>query len=323
MPKKVLITGITGFVGAHLAEYCLTKPNVKVYGTVLSHHLGDELERIKHIQNKIQLLECDLTNRVAVVRVLERSKPDKIFHLAAQSFVPTSWRSPEDTLFNNIISELNIFEEIREIKINPVIVIACSSEEYGLVLKNELPVKETNPLRPLSPYAVSKITQEKLAFQYHHSYGLKTVLTRFFNTEGPGRGQDFVLSNFAKQIAEIEKDKRDPIIYVGNLEAKRDFTDVRDMVKAYWLATEKCKFGEPYNVCSGKTRSIKSALNILLRLSKVKNIKIKQDPQRMRPSDVPILCGDSSKFRKETGWKPEILFKQTIKDLLNYWREKI
>ncbi len=320
---RILITGITGFVGSHLAEYCLQKPDVEVYGTILSHHLGDELERIKHIKDKIELLECDLTNRIAVARVLSRSRPDKIFHLAAQSFVPTSWRSPEDTLYNNIISELNIFEVVREIKLDPVIVIACSSEEYGLVLEGELPVKETNILRPLSPYGVSKIAQEKLAFQYYYSYGLKTILTRFFNTEGPGRGKDFVTSNFAKQIAEIEKGKREPVIYVGNLEAKRDFNDVRDMVRAYWLASEKCRYAEPYNICTGETRSIKSVLDLLLSLSKVKNIEIRQDPFRMRPSDVPVLCGDSSKFRKETGWEPKIPFEKTIEDLLNYWRKKL
>jgi GDP-4-dehydro-6-deoxy-D-mannose reductase len=320
---RILITGITGFVGSHLAEYCLQKPDVKVYGTVLSHHLGDELQRVEHIRDKIELLECDLTNRVATSRILEKSKPDKIFHLAAQSFVPTSWKSPEDTLINNTLSELNIFEVLREMKLNPVIVIACSSEEYGLVFENELPVKETNPLRPLSPYAVSKICQEKLGFQYYQSYGLKTVLTRFFNTEGPGRGQDFVTSNFAKQIAEIEKGKKEPIIWVGNLEAKRDFNDVRDMVRAYWLASEKCKFGEPYNVCSGKARSIKSVLELLLSLSKEKNIEVKQDPERMRPSDVPVLVGDSSKFRQQTSWQPEIPFEKTMEDLLNYWRERV
>jgi len=319
---RVLITGITGFVGSHLAEYCLQKPDVQVFGTVLSHHLGDELQRIEHIKDKIELLECDLTNRVAVTRVLERSKPDKIFHLAAQSFVPISWKSPEDTLFNNIISELNIFEVIRELKLDPVIVIAGSSEEYGLVFENELPIKETNPFRPLSPYAVSKIAQEKLGYQYHKSYGLKIVLTRFFNTEGPRRGQDFVTSNFAKQIAEIEKGKREPVIYTGNLETQRDFNDVRDMVRAYWLASEKCNFGEPYNVCSGKARSIKSMLDLLLSFSKVKNIEVKQDPARMRPSDVPILYGDSSKFRAKTGWQPKIPFEQTMFDLLQYWRER-
>jgi GDP-4-dehydro-6-deoxy-D-mannose reductase len=320
---RILITGITGFVGSHLARYCLNQPNTQVFGTLLFHHLGDELERVKDIKNKIGLLECDLVNRVAVARIIEKSRPDKIFHLAAQSFVPTSWKSPEDTLVNNIISQLNIFEVVREMKLDPVIVLACSSEEYGLVYENELPIKETNPLRPLSPYAVSKIAQEMLGFQYYQSYGLRIVLTRFFNTEGPGRGQDFVASNFSKQIAGIEKGKKEPVILVGNLEAKRDFTDVRDMVRAYWLASEKCKFGEPYNVCSGRTITIKSVLDILLKKSKVKNIQIKQDPERMRPSDVPVLYGDFSKFRNQTGWQPEIPFEKTMQDLLNYWREKI
>lgn len=320
---RTLITGITGFVGSHLAEYCLTQSDTKVYGAALSCNFGHGLKRIEHIKDKIELLECNFNNRTEVDRIIKESKPDKIFHLVAQSSVLDSWQSAKDTLFNNIISELNVFEAVREMKINPIIVISCSSEEYGLVFKNELPIKEINLLRPLSPYAVSKIAQEKLAFQYHQSYNLKTVLTRFFNTEGPRRDQDFVISNFAKQIVEIEKGKREPIIYVGNLEAKRDFSDVRDMVRAYWLASEKCKFGEPYNVCSEKARSIKSILNLLLCLSKVKDIRIKQDPKRMRFSDAPVVVGDCSKFKKQTGWKPEIDFKDTLGDTLEYWREEI
>jgi len=320
---NILITGITGFVGSHLAEYCLVQPNTKVYGTIFSHHLGDELNRIKQIRDKIELLECNLTNRVGVSRVIEKAKPDKIFHLAAQSFVPISWKSPEDTLYNNIISELNIFEVLREIKLDPIIQIAGSSEEYGLIYENEMPVKENNPLRPLSPYAVSKVAQENLAFQYYRSYGLKTVITRAFNHEGPRRGEQFVTSDFAKQVAEIEKEKREPVMFVGNLEAKRDFSDVRDIVRAYWLATEKCEYGEPYNICSGKTRTIQSVLDLLLNLSTVKNIKIEKDLSRMRPSDVPILLGDSSKFRERTDWQPTIPFEQTMEDLLNYWRKEI
>ena len=319
---RILITGITGFVGSHLAEYCLGLPNMKVFGTVLSHHLGDELKRIEHIKNKIKLFECNLTDRIAVSRVLQKVKPDIIFHLAAQSFVPASWESPEDTLFNNIMAELNIFEVLRELELNPVIHIACSSEEYGLIYKNELPVKENNPLRPLSPYAVSKICQEKLAFQYHQSYGLKTVITRSFNHEGPRRGIQFVTSAFAHQIAAIEKGLQDPIIRVGNLNAWRDFTDVRDIVKAYWLAVKKCKYGEPYNICSGKMHQIKGVLKILLSFSKVK-VKVKQNPELMRPSDVPMLCCNFSKFRKATGWKPKIKFEDTLRDILNYWRDEL
>jgi len=318
---KILITGITGFVGSHLAEYCLKMPDVKVYGTVLSHHLGDELQRISQIKDKIELFECNLTNRIAVQRVLQKVQPDKIFHLAAQSFVPASWEGPEDTIFNNIMAELNIFEVCRDLKINPIIQIAGSSEEYGLVLENELPVKETNPLRPLSPYAVSKIGQEMLGYQYHKSYGLKIILTRAFNHEGPRRGEQFVTSNFAKQIAEIEKGKKESVIKVGNLEAQRDYSDVRDIVRAYWLATEKCEFGKPYNISSGKAWAIKKVLDFLLNLSTKKDIKIEQDSNRMRPSDVPILIGDASEFIKATDWKPEIPFEKTLEDTLNYWRK--
>lgn len=321
MAKKILITGISGFVGSHLAEYCLRRKAI-VAGVILSHHLGDELKRIEHVKNKIKLFECNLTNRVAVSRVLQKVRPDIIFHLAAQSFVPTSWKSPEDTLFNNIISELNIFEVIRELKLDSIIQIAGSSEEYGLVHKNELPIKETNPLRPLSPYGVSKVAQDRLAFQYHQSYGLKTLITRCFNTEGPRRGKQFVISAFAYQIAAIEKGYQEPIIRVGNLKAYRDFTDVRDVIRALWLATEKCKFGEPYNIGSGKIHQIKEVLDILLSFSKVK-IKVKKNPQLMRPSDIPILQCDSTKFRKITGWKPKIDFKTTLKDTLNYWRDEL
>jgi len=319
---RILITGITGFVGSHLAEYCLTKKGAKVFGTVLSHHLGDELKRIEHIKNKIKLFECDLTNRIAVEKVLSQARPDKIFHLAAQSFVPTSWESPEYTLYNNIMAELNIFEVVRQLKLDPIIHVPGSSEEYGLVKKNELKIKESNPLRPLSPYGVSKVAQEMLAYQYHQSYGLKTVITRAFNHEGPRRGKQFVTSAFASQIAAIEKNKQPPIMKVGNLEAWRDFSDVRDIVRAYWLATEKCRFGEPYNIGSGQVHQIKEVLSVLLSFSRVK-IKVKQDPKLMRPSDVPILQCDAAKFRRATGWKPQIPFKTTLKDTLDYWREEI
>ena len=319
---SILITGITGFVGSHLAEYCLTKKGAKVFGTVLSHHLGDELKRIEHIKNKIKLFECDLTNRIAVEKVLSQARPDKIFHLAAQSFVPTSWESPEYTLYNNIMAELNIFEVVRQLKLDPIIHVPGSSEEYGLVKKNELKIKESNPLRPLSPYGVSKVAQEMLAYQYHQSYGLKTVITRAFNHEGPRRGKQFVTSAFASQIAAIEKNKQPPIMKVGNLEAWRDFSDVRDIVRAYWLATENCRFGEPYNIGSGQVHQIKEVLSVLLSFSRVK-IKVKQDPKLMRPSDVPILQCDAAKFRRATGWKPHIPFKTTLKDTLNYWRQEI
>lgn len=321
MAQQILITGISGFIGSHLAEYCLRQGAV-IHGTIRSHHLGDELKRIAAIRDSITLHECDLTNRVTVARVLQKVRPAIIFHLASQSFVPASWESPEDTLLNNIVSELNLFEVVRELHEEPIIQVAGSSEEYGLVKENELPIKETNPLRPLSPYAVSKITQDFLAFQYHQSYGLKTIITRCFNTEGPKRGKQFVLSSFARQIAAIEAGRQPPVMRVGNLGAWRDFTDVRDIVRALWLAVQHCIPGEVYNIGSGTAHQIKEALDILLSFSKLR-IRVEQDPRLLRPSDVPILQCDATKFTRASGWRPEIDFPTTLRDTLAYWRKEL
>ena len=315
---RILITGITGFVGSHLAEYLLSMKNIEVYGI---ERWRSKTENIDHIKDKVKLIECDMRDYSSVDKAIKQVKPEKVFHLAAQSFVYTSWHAPAETLTTNILGQLNLFEAVRNSGIDPVIQIAGSSEEYGLVKENELPITETSQLRPLSPYAVSKVGQDMLAYQYFMSYKLKVVRTRAFNHTGPRRGEVFVTSNFAKQIAEIEKQKKEPVIYVGNLDAKRDFTDVRDIIRAYWLATEKCEYGEVYNICSGNAYSIKEVLDILLGFSKVK-VKVTQDPSRMRPSDVPVLLGDNSKFSKATGWKPEIPFNKTCEDLLNYWRER-
>jgi GDP-4-dehydro-6-deoxy-D-mannose reductase len=251
--------------------------------------------------------------------VIEEIRPDYIFHLAAQSFVPTSWKAPTESLTTNVIGQLNVFEAVRKINLPCRIQIACSSEEYGMVLPDELPIKETNPLRPLSPYAVSKVGQDMLGYQYYMSYKMNIVRTRGFNHTGPRRGPVFVCSDFAKQIVEIERGKKPPVISVGNLEAKRDFTDVRDMVKGYWLSLEKGKEGAVYNICSGKAYRIQEILDKLIELSGV-DLEVKQDPNRMRPSDVPVLQGDNGRFRKDTGWEPEIPMERTLSDLLDFWR---
>lgn len=316
---KVLVTGITGFVGSHLAEFLLEKKDVEVWGI---ERWRSKTNNVEHIKDKIKLIECDMRDASSVEKAIDLIKPDKIFHLAAQSFVPTSWNAPAETITTNIIGELNIFEAVQKIGISPWIQIACSSEEYGMVLPEETPIKETNPLRPLSPYGVSKVGQDMLGYQYAMSYGMNIVRTRGFNHTGPRRGEVFVESNFASQIAKIEKGKLPPVIHVGNLDARRDYTDVRDMVRGYWLATEKCKRGEEYNICQGKDWKIQEVLDILLSYSKIK-VKVEQQPARMRPSDVMILLGDNAKFRQATGWKPEIPFEKTLLDLLNYWREKV
>ena len=208
------------------------------------------------------------------------------------------------------------------LRLDPVVQIACSSEQYGLVLPHETPIKESNPLRPLSSYAVSKVAQDLLGYQYFQSYGLKAIRTRGFNHTGPRRGQVFVTSNFASQVAAIELGLQEPVIKVGNLEAIRDFTDVRDMVRAYWLAVTRAKPGEVYNIATGRGIHIREMLDQLLALSPAK-VKIEIDPERLRPSDVEILIGDSSKFRADTGWEPRIPFEQTLRDLLAYWRQAL
>lgn len=316
---RVLITGITGFVGSHLADYCLTKPDVEVYGTI---RWRSKRDNICHIEDKINLHECDIKDAVSVQNMLKKVKPHYIFHLAAQSFVPTSWHAPAETLSTNIIGEVNLFEAVRDLGLDPIIQVAGSSEEYGLAYENELPITEENPLRPLSPYAVSKIAQDFLGYQYYKSYGIRVIRTRAFNHTGPRRGEVFVVSTFAKQIAEIEAKIKEPVIKVGNLKSKRDFTDVRDIVKAYWLAVENCEPGEVYNISSGKAASIEEILNRLIKMSEVE-IRVAKDPERMRPSDVEVLIGDSTKFRELTKWKPEIPLQKTLEDTLNYWRKKV
>lgn len=322
---KILITGITGFVGSHLVDFLHSNhPDAEIYGIRRWRSKMDNLEDTKA---NIRFFDCDLKDAHNVYDIINRIKPDRIFHLAAQSFVPTSWESPTETFEINIIGQCNLFESVRKVvtaSYNPAIQIAGSSEEYGLVQPDETPILETNPLRPLSPYAVSKVTQDMMGYQYFKSYGLRVIRTRAFNHSGPRRGEVFVDSNFAKQIAEIEAGKREPVIEVGNLEAIRDFTDVRDIVEAYWEATEKCEPGEVYNICSGVGFTIQQVLDALLSSSKRKDITVRQDPKRMRPSDVPILIGSGEKFEAATHWKPKIDYlKQTLPDTLEYWRARV
>lgn len=314
---KALVTGISGFVGSHMAEFLLQR-NVEVSGTIRQR---SRMDHIRHLKD-IRLVECELRDPFSVEQLIRDIKPDLIFHLAAQSFVPTSWNSPIDTIHNNVAGQVNMMEALRRIDHPCKMQIACSSEEYGHVEPEETPIRETNPLRPLSPYAVSKVAQDYLGYQYYKSYGLHIVVTRTFNHTGPRRGENFVTSNFAKQIAQIEKGVKPPVLSVGNLTAKRDFTDVRDVVRAYWLALEKAVPGEAYNIASGRCCTIREMLDVLLSFSNVQ-ISIEEDPARLRPSDVEILLGDYTKFQQATGWRPEIPFKTTMKDLLDYWRARV
>ena len=316
---RALITGITGFVGSHLADYLLARGDVELFGI---KRWRSRTENIDHLQGRITLFDGDVRDPGSIRRILAEVRPERIFHLAAQSFVSTSWEIPAETLANNIQGQVNLFEAVRELSPTSRIHIAGSSEEYGLVAPEELPIVETTPLRPLSPYAVSKVAQDLLAYQYWMSYQLPVVRTRGFNHSGPRRGDVFVTSNFARQIAEVERGRREPIVWVGNLAAVRDFTDVRDMVRAYWLALERGSLGEVYNVCSGRGYAVREILDLLLGMTSL-SIEVREDPRRLRPSDVPALVGDCKKFKQVTGWEPTIPFEVTLKDLLEYWRDRV
>jgi GDP-4-dehydro-6-deoxy-D-mannose reductase len=316
---KVLITGITGFAGSHLVDYLLDAPGVEIHGI---QRWRSRTENVDHVVDKISMYECDMRDAHSVTNVIKEVQPDRIFHLAAQSLVPASWKSPAETLGTNVLGQLNIFEAVRRVGISPRIQIAGSSEEYGLVLEEELPVRETNPLRPLSPYAVSKVSQDMMGYQYFKSFGMDIVRTRAFNHTGPRRPPVFVCSDFARQLVQVELGLKKPEIRVGNLDAKRDFTDVRDVVIGYWLALESGVGGEVYNICSGSCYKISDVLDMLIKITGVK-VTVVHDRLRMRPSDVPVLQGDNSSFRSLTGWKPEIPFEKTLTDLVEFWRKAL
>lgn len=323
MFKKVLITGITGFVGSFLAEYILANhKNTKIFGLV---RWRSPKNNITKILNKVTLCYGDLEDYSSLEKIITEVKPDVIFHLAAQSYVDFSFLSPLSTLASNVMGTANLLEVIRTLKTktgyDPVIHICSSSEVYGQVTKDEIPIKEANPLRPASPYAVSKVGEDMLAMQYFMSWKIKTIRTRMFTHEGPRRGEVFAPSNFAKQVAAIEAGYQKPEVLVGNLNSVRTFMDVRDAVKAYWLLVNKCKPGEVYNIGGIETMTIGDMLDKLIKFSKIKNIKVKVDPKRLRPSDVTLQIPSVEKFISETGWKPKIKFDQTLKDMLDYWRD--
>jgi GDP-4-dehydro-6-deoxy-D-mannose reductase len=316
---RILITGISGFVGSYFAEYAL-QHGAEVFGSI---RWRSKTENIDHLRDRIRLVECDLRDLSSVQHLLGVSRPQWIVHLAAQSYVGSSWQTPAETLYTNLISQVNLLETLRTQAPDVRFLVVGSSEEYGLVHDDELPINERNALRPLSPYAVSKVAQDLMGYQYFKSYSQQIVRTRAFNHEGPRRGDVFVTSNFARQVAEIEAGRREPTIYVGNLSAQRDYTDVRDIVRGYWLLLERGRAGEVYNLCSGRAWAIQEVLDYLISGARVRPISVKVDPARFRPSDVPVLRGDATKIRKELGWEPKIPFEQTLTELLEYWRKRV
>lgn len=318
--KNILITGISGFAGSFLAEYLVSQNKGKISGTYLDEA---SLGNIENVKTKVNLFKLNLIDEEKVLNIVNQIKPHFIFHLAALTSPKASFDNPFETIQNNVKGELNLLEAVRKLNLlNTRILITSSAEIYGVVEKKDLPIDEETTLAPTSPYAVSKITQDFLALQYFLSYKIKVIRVRPFNHTGPRQAPDFVVSAFAKKIAEIEKGKAENVISVGNLGSKRDFTDVRDMVAAYSLAIEKCRWGEVYNIGSGKSYTISEVLDKMLSLSKIK-IKVKMDESLLRPSDNPDLLCDRSKFTNLTGWDPEISIDKTLKDTLDYWRNII
>lgn len=317
---KVMITGITGFAGSYLAEYLVNLPDVEVFGL---KRWNSPLEDIAPIINKIKLIDFDLGDPHSLYHAIGEVKPDKIFHLAAQSYVPMSFKAPVDTIRANVFGTIGLLEAVRENDINPIIHVCTSSEVYGQVEEKDLPITEDTPFQPQSPYGVSKVAEDLIAYQYYRSYGLQTLRTRSFTHTGPRSKAVFVAPAFAKQIAELELQKRsDNIIRVGNLDSVRTFLDIRDMVEAYWLLTEKCPAGEVYNLAGNYTCTVGEMLQCLLSMSDVKpNIVV--DPLLCRPSDVTLQIPDISKFQRATGWAPKIPFRETMQGILDYWRKQV
>jgi GDP-4-dehydro-6-deoxy-D-mannose reductase len=314
---KLLVTGVAGFVGGHLVRHLEREhPSVEVSGLVRPG------TRAPQLPPGVSLVEADLEDAEAVVALLEEVRPDRIIHLAAQSSVHRSWVDPDGTLRANVHGLLHVLEAVRKRALSPRILVVGSAEEYGLVEPRNLPLREDAPLRPNSPYAVSKVAQGYLALQYSLSHGMGIVRSRTFSHTGPGRGETFAESSFARQIAAIESGRQRPVIQVGNLEAVRDFADVRDVVRAYWALLERGDPGEVYNVCTGRGVRVRELLHKLLDIAGI-DVEIRLESERLRPSDVPALVGDPARLKAATGWEPTLSLDETLADLLQYWRERL
>lgn len=315
---KVLITGINGFVGSHLADL-LVSEGYPVSGIALTCNL----RHLSHVEQRIAIAYGDVRNAKEVENVLAEVKPDCIYHLAGSSFVPDAEADPKSVYDVNVLGTLNVLEAARSTHLGAKILIVSSGEVYGHVPETALPVNEEYPLKPTSPYGATKACVDMVAYQYATAYKMNVIRVRPFNHIGPRQSEQFVCSSFAKQIVEIEQGIRKPILNVGNLEARRDFTDVRDVVRAYRTLLERAQGGEVYNIGSNKTWRIGDIVGMLIGASGVKGIALEQQSLRIRPNDIPIMRCDASKVEKAIGWRPEIPIERTLQDLLNYWRETI
>lgn len=327
MKNRVLITGLTGMVGSHLADYLLEHTDWEIYGLT---RWRSPLDNISHLLprinagDRVHLLYGDLRDYISIHEAVAKSKPNYVFHLAAQSYPKTSFDSPLDTLETNVQGTANVLEALRKNHVNAITHVCASSEVFGRVPKEKLPIDEECTFHPASPYAISKVGTDLIGRYYAEAYGMNVMTTRMFTHTGPRRGDVFAESTFAKQIAMIEHDLIPPVVKTGNLDSLRTFADVRDAVRAYYmLVTVNPVPGGYYNIGGTYTCSIKDMLDTLLAMSSVKGIRVETDPERLRPIDADLQVPNTAKFHAATGWQPEISFEKTMSDLLQYWRDRI
>lgn len=312
--KKAMVIGAAGFVGKYLINHLHNDLGMEVVATKLAH------EKLDNLPARVR--DLDILKKDSIVDLLFEERPDYIFHLAAQSSVSVAWNNPQLTIDVNIKGGVNVMDAVRELFYKPRILVIGSGEEYGHIRPGETPIKEDNRLDPGNIYAATKACQNMIGSIYSKAYDMELVLVRAFNHIGPGQSSIFVVSDFCRQVAEIEKGLREPTMYVGNLSAMRDFTDVRDVVRAYGLLVQKGEKGETYNVGSGHAVAIRDILDLIISKSTAK-IAVEIDPAKIRPVDVPIIEADITKLNDITGWKPEIALERTIEEVLNYWREEV
>ena len=317
---KILITGVAGFVGRHLIQYLTREDNHQILGLDIKLDNFISSSDCDKVKSEIKTLEVDLVNSKKVLSIIDEFKPQYIYHLAAQSSVSYSWDNPIDTFKINVFGGVNILESLKETQANCRVLMVCTAEEYGEMEDSSKAITEDSKIYPSNPYAISKSALDFLSTTYHKAYNLEVFVSRSFNHIGPGQSERFVTSDFAKQIAEIEKGIREPTVMVGNIGAARDFLDVRDVVKAYSFIVSKGRAGNVYNVCSGKKRKISDLLDILISLSTKSNIEVKIDRSKFRPVDVDSIYGSNAKLKRHTGWKTDYRIEDSLKDALDYWR---
>tara|TARA_B100000519_G_C14191902_1_gene413533 strand:- start:299 stop:1267 length:969 start_codon:yes stop_codon:yes gene_type:complete len=318
--SNILITGVTGFVGSHMADFIIDNTDDVIFAT---KRWMEDTTNVKHLidNERFNFIDCDLIDGLSVQKAVEMSKPDKVFHFAAQSFPEVSFKIPVITLQTNVIGTTHLLESIRNSEFDPIVVSISSSEVYGNPRQDEIPIKETNPIRPANPYSISKVGHDLMSQYYHNAYDMKIIITRMFSHEGARRGKEFALSSFANQIVKSELGLQDTIIRHGNLDSVRTYNHIDDAIEAYWLCSESDNFGEIYNIGGDTTCKVGDVLDLLISLSRKKNLVKQVDPDRVRPTDITLQIPSSAKFKAHFGWKPKKQLQDICNDLLDYWRK--